>query len=91
MKRKPVKSKAEFHPAVRSEIERRSGGRCEAAAPGCSGRAVLIHHRRRRSQGGSAEPSNGLHCCNSCHLFIHANVELSVRNGWLLVSRPQQS
>lgn len=88
MKRKPVKSKAEFHPSVRAEIERRSGGKCEASSPDCTHRAVLIHHRRRRSQGGSAEPGNGLHCCNPCHLFIHANVELAIRNGWLLLSHP---
>lgn len=88
MKRKPVKSKAEFHPSVRAEIERRSGGKCEAGTPDCTKRPTVIHHRRRRSQGGTGDVENGLHCCNSCHLFIHANVELSVRSGWLLLSSP---
>lgn len=88
MKRKPVKSKAEFHPSVRVAIALRSRGKCEACAPGCTRRATVIHHRRRRSQGGGADVDNGLHVCNPCHLFIHANVELAIRNGWLLLSSP---
>jgi len=90
MKRNPSKSKAEFHPSVRAAVERRSLGWCEADAPGCTRRATVMHHRRRRSQGGAADAENALHVCNPCHLFIHANVELSVSRGWLLTSGPRQ-
>ena len=88
LKRTPMKrtrsvSKAEFHPSVRSEVERRSGGRCEAQTPSCSGRAVLMHHRSRRKAGdGSVECA--LHVCSGCHDFIHSNVALSYEKGWLI-------
>jgi hypothetical protein len=46
-----------------------------------------LHHRRRRSQGGSGDADNALHVCNPCHLYIHANIEESARNGWLVIAR----
>ncbi len=80
MKRKRTKSKGEFHPTVRAEIERRSGGRCEA---NCSSPASHIHHIRRRSQGGEGTTENGLHVCSDCHTWIHANPAKAEALGWL--------
>lgn len=87
MKRTKSKSKAEFHPSVRAEVERRSGGKCEAQTGQCTHRATILHHRRRRSQGGSGDADNALYVCNPCHLYIHANIEESARNGWLVIAR----
>jgi hypothetical protein len=85
MKRTNRRSKAEFSPAVRAEIEQRSGGRCEAHTEKCTGKAVHIHHRRLRKSGdGSAE--NGLHVCRPCHTEIHHNVAISYEQGWLIRS-----
>lgn len=90
MKRHPSKkSKAEFSPEVREQVERRSGGRCEAGVPGvCWGKAVLMHHIRRRWHGeGTAE--NALHLCTACHTYIHSEVAESETNGWLIRSGRQ--
>lgn len=51
----------------------------------CTGRAEHAHHIRRRWHGeGTAE--NGLDLCDDCHTWIHANVRLSNRAGWLIRS-----
>lgn len=40
----------------------------------CKARAVLLHHRRRRSQGGAlVSRVNTVPLCNSCHLWTHSN------------------
>lgn len=85
-KRKPSKSKGEFSPAVRAEIERRSGGKCEACTPICRSKAVHIHHIRRRSQGGKGTVANGLHVCSICHTWIHDHPKEAEARGWLLRS-----
>jgi len=87
LRRTPIRrsstSKADFHPSVRHEIARRSKGRCEAGTPDCVGRATMIHHIRRRSQGGKGTVANGLHVCAPCHTFIHDHPWLSAEAGWL--------
>lgn len=111
MKRKPAKSKNEFTAAARREIDRRSGGRCEAditmtrvamvlaanpemkltftPLPECRGRGGHKHHIRRRWHGeGTA--ANGLNLCDPCHIWIHANIEVSQLMGYLARSGAQR-
>lgn len=83
MKRKPSKSKAEFSPEVRDQVERRSGGRCEAAIDGCRGRAVLMHHKKRRKVPDDSA-GNAMHLCLPCHEWIHSHVKESETLGWLI-------
>ena len=85
MKRKRATSGSDFHPAVRGAIERRSGDRCEAANSGCQGRATMIHHIRRRSQGGEGVIDNGLHVCAQCHQWIHEHPKDAAAKGWLIL------
>jgi len=83
MRRKPARSKGEFHPAVRAAIESRSRGRCEADTPVCTISGSVIHHILRRSQGGMGVVTNGLHLCDPCHRYIHENPSESYANGWM--------
>lgn len=57
---------------------------CEAGTRVCVGRAVHLHHRRLRSQGGGNEPENLLAVCAPCHDHIHRNPAESYERGWLL-------
>lgn len=83
MKRKPSKSKAEFPPDVREAVARRSLGHCEAQTEVCWGTATMIHHIRRRSQGGTGTFENALHVCAPCHDWIHLHPATSRERGWL--------
>lgn len=72
----PSRGKRQTNPAWRRSRAwtfERSGGRCEARQHGCTGRAEQAHHIRRRSQGGSDDPSNLLAVCGRCHTWIHSN------------------
>jgi len=76
------KSPNEFSPEVKAEAERRSGGICEARTPVCTTRATRHHHIRLRRCGDNSA-SNDLHVCDPCHLYIHANPEISYDADWL--------
>lgn len=57
-------------------VRARSGGRCEARLPGCTGAGQDVHEIRARSAGGSiTDPENALHLCRHCHTYTieHAN------------------
>ena len=72
--------------AFRLALHLRSGGLCEARTPACPPfphEGVHCHHIRRRSQGGTHDPANGLLCCVAGHSFIHANPAMSYERGWL--------
>lgn len=84
MKRKTKKRDNEFTPTVRKAVEARSGGKCEAQTPACSGPATHHHHRLMRSQGGQGTESNDLHCCGPCHTYIHRHATESYERGWLI-------
>ncbi len=43
------------------------------AQSACTGYATHIHHRKYRSRGGTNKIDNLLHCCSSCHSWIHAH------------------
>lgn len=77
---------------VKAEVRRRSGGRCEAHSlrrPGrCVNRAIQMHHRLRRGQGGPHTAENLLHLCGSCHRDVHADTGRAYDLG-LLIHRGQ--
>lgn len=58
---------------ARQIIAERCGGRCER----CGQPQYTVHHRRKRSQGGTWAPSNLLAVCGDgargCHGHIEAN------------------
>lgn len=70
-------------PKVREAVRERSADVCEVCG---AARAVLLHHKLRRSQGGSHSADNLLHLCDWCHADIHANPAVSYVRGWLIRS-----
>ena len=64
-------------------VNERSGELCEAALPGCEGRAVDIQHRRPRGMGGTAKraraglhtncPCNAVAACRACHGWMESH------------------
>lgn len=80
------KSKSEFSPEVRAVVARRSLGLCEAQEASCWGKATMLHHILRRSQGGEGTAENALAVCARDHDLIHRNVEWSLRHGFLVRS-----
>lgn len=74
---------------ARDIVRERSGGRCEAAVEHvCIGQAQSIHHRKKRSHGGTWAPSNLLHVCGDgtmgCHGWIEAHPKKANYEGlWL--------
>jgi len=78
-------SKQPFPPAVADTISARSGGMCETWIAGtCNTRAVQIHHRKLRSQGGRHTVVGCIHICHRCHDYIHSHPRESYANGWLV-------
>ena len=77
LKRSPMKKKHKTDSGwvkARAQVLKRSGGRCEARWAGCQGVVHHVHHKQRRSQGGTNEMSNLLACCFHCHHEIHHNI-----------------
>lgn len=69
---------------TKQQVRDRSGGVCEVRVPGCHGKAVQMHHKKRRSQGGAHSPDNLLHVCGRCHTWIHQHVADAKQHGWIL-------
>jgi hypothetical protein len=65
-------------------VETRCGGRCER----CGTAGYTVHHRRKRSQGGTWDPSNLLALCGSgttgCHGWVEANPAAAMELGFWL-------
>lgn len=68
---------------VRPLIEARSLGVCEICRWATG---VHLHHKLRRSQGGTNTLDNLLLVCSEDHEFIHSNPEQSYEKGWLIRS-----
>ena len=87
MKRSPALQayEADFQ-KMKPIIKARSKGVCEARTGVCTRRAVHVHHRKLRSQGGSNSPDNLIDVCFDCHDWIHLNPAASYEKGWLLHS-----
>lgn len=83
MVRGEVEAPVEFTEKVKATIRSRSAGQCEF--PSCPQPGVLFHHRERRPHG-KGTVDNGLHLCNDCHVWIHANVADALEAGLLLRS-----
>ncbi|WP_156096163.1 HNH endonuclease signature motif containing protein [Amycolatopsis jejuensis] len=90
LKRSPMK-----RTRGRTKAERRSewteaNGRARVAdrskcCEKCGAGGVMHwHHRKRRSQGGTWAPSNGLRLCPPCHGWVHANPDEAKEHGWLV-------
>lgn len=80
--KKAARDKRELD-AIRPHVALRSENRCEARLAGCTGTAEHVHHILRRSQGGTNDLANLLHCCFSCHQTIHRSVTRSEEMGFL--------
>lgn len=65
-------------------VETRCGGRCER----CGTAGYTVHHRRKRSQGGSWDASNLLALCGSgttgCHGWVEAHPKAAHEQGFWL-------
>lgn len=78
---------------VRAALAVRSQGRCEIAAPGCTGVATDFSHRKKTGAGGRKGAaklahdvlSNALHACRTCHgQHMHAEPAAAYAAGWML-------
>lgn len=66
----PQRARQTIPPAIRRQVRRRSGGRCEI--PGCrSRRGLEIHHIELVSEGGSHDPGNLADLCRPHHDQFH--------------------
>lgn len=87
MKKRKTKRLSEFDrefEAMRPLVKARSHGRCEAKTSDCTGNAYPIHHMRGRGFPGDNDESRLLHCCSSCHRYIHAHATESYDKGWMI-------
>ena len=73
-------------PSKRLEPERPLALWCELGLPGCQGRAVHRHERKRRAQGGDGSVANTLSLCDSCHREVHRSPFIAYANGWQVES-----
>ena len=77
---------AEYKQA-RDEVKNRANLRCEIRVWDiCEGRVHQIHHKLRRSQGGTNDLDNLLAACNSCHQYAHDHPVEAYAKGWLIRS-----
>jgi hypothetical protein len=83
--RKPTRQQSGWAKAVKA-VRVRSGDRCEAGTPLCTGISQQTHHRLKRSQGGKADPAILMRICNHCDVFIEANPAIAYERGWLIKS-----
>ena len=80
--------RSDFTAKAKAEMKHRSQGWCEAQTKMCRRRAAVFHHVLGRGVGGKGRADNGLHLCDPCHKFIHANPALSYERGWMRRSGP---
>jgi hypothetical protein len=77
-------------PEVRAVVEDRDLGWCVRCGLAVGDGPQSIHHRIRRSQGGSHQPDNLILLCGSgttgCHGWVHAHPAAARDFGWLLKS-----
>ena len=67
----------------RMAVTSRSRGNCECGMA-CGLRAEVVHHRLRRSAGGTNQMDNLVHLADACHRRVHENPAWAYENGLLL-------
>src|SRR3954469_24602822 len=68
---KPTRATQTIPPALRRQVLRRDGGRCQV--PGCRHATFVdVHHLRRRSEGGANTIENLVTLCGAHHRASHA-------------------
>jgi hypothetical protein len=91
-KRRPTSSPG-VPAKVRAALAARSEGLCEIEAPGCTGAATDLSHRKKVGAGGRKGAtakahhvlSNSLAACRWCHQEqLHAQPALAYWAGWML-------
>lgn len=87
LKRSPFRRKPKadpITPETTAALLKRSGGRCEFVSGNlrCDQPGDHRHHILRRSHGDHSL-ENLLHVCHWHHAWIHDNVAISYREGWL--------
>src|SRR3954466_2551515 len=69
--KKPTRATQTIPPALRRQVLRRDGGRCQV--PGCRHATFVdVHHLRRRSEGGANTLDNLVTLCGAHHRASHA-------------------
>jgi len=84
---KPASNRSKIPKSVREAVERRSGGKCEAAVVvACRRKGGHLHHKLMRSQGGKHAEANLIDVCLICHHYIHHHTGWAYENGYLIRS-----
>jgi 5-methylcytosine-specific restriction endonuclease McrA len=88
--KRPAASGDDPSPEVRAMVEGRDLGWCVRCGLAVGSGPQSVHHRIRRSQGGSHQPENLILLCGSgttgCHGWVHAHPADARDSGWLLKS-----
>jgi 5-methylcytosine-specific restriction endonuclease McrA len=79
-----TRARAKTWAAVKREVFRDCGGRCQVGAPGCFGDAQHGHHKLPKAQGGDDVRANCLPVCFLCHRWRHDHPAESYARGFLL-------
>jgi 5-methylcytosine-specific restriction endonuclease McrA len=80
------RSYAQEFAEIRPRILARAQHECEVALPRCERRAVHVHHRKLRSQGGKNDSCNLIAACSPCHRDVHASPARAYAAGWMVRS-----
>lgn len=70
--------------AARTYVCERDGNRCRRCGHGVLSPWRHLHHRRRRSQGGTDGLANLVLLCARCHREVHAGPRVARNEGWLV-------
>lgn len=75
----------QIDPALRAEVHRRAGGRCELCAQQL-GHVWEAHHRKLRSRGGQDSVCNLVALCPTCHRRCHSHNLWATEQGFIVSS-----
>lgn len=64
---------------AREVVRERQGGQCLR----CGNRASVLHHRKRRREGGHGY-ENLVALCNTCHVSVHKHPTVSQEHGYIV-------
>jgi hypothetical protein len=75
-------TKAKTRARAFAQAKRTASGFCQIRAPGCTGKAVTLHHAKLRSQGGDEAATNLVPVCRHCHEWAHSHPSAAAAQGW---------